>query len=440
MAVIKLHEHRDARIQILKNLDIELRIVETKNGEYLTNSLFNMTQLLRHHPYFKNRIVYDNFAHELLWTNDVGEKERLEDYHVDKIRYNCEDRFGVAFKSPDIWSALEIVGKENGINPIKEYFVSIANKWKPGDKKRAEYLLSRYMGANKKEQTKLDKAINRAYSLRWLISIIARAHATVQNPVKVDTVLVLYGGQGIGKSTALETICLADTFGRKYFGDSELAMDKYRDSVQSIQGKLIYELQELQKRSKAVETEKAFLSMQIDDVRLPYKRSNQRFARHTVFCATTNKKNVLHDATGSRRFWCVDLGTKKINIKKLKKDLPLIWAEAFHWYKQGYEWWLDDKEELQRIASAEDFTDPHPLTDSVLEAADLLKQPVTVAEIIEHLYKNIDPTKENHKHLDKSTRQNQNIISDILRSDGWIYARRKSKQGNKRVRGWFKDV
>jgi len=114
-------------------------------------------------------------------------------------------------------------------------------------------------------------------------------------------------------------------------------MDNYRDAVQSIQGKLIYEIQELAKRSKSQETEKAFLTRKIDDVRLPYKRSNEQFPRRTVFCATTNKKNVLHDATGSRRFWCVDLGSKKIDIDQLRKDLPQIWSEALHYYDQRAE-------------------------------------------------------------------------------------------------------
>jgi predicted P-loop ATPase len=172
-----------------------------------------------------------------------------------------------------------------------------------------------------------DTAINRAYSLRWLISIIARAHATVEKPVKVDTMLVLYGGQGIGKSTALQTIALDHIFSCRFFGDSELDMSKYKESVQSIQGKLIYELQELAKRTKDVEIEKAFLTRKIDDVRLPYKRVNEQIPRTTVFIRTANRKNVLTDASGSRRFWCVDLGYKKIKIPELRADIESIWGQ-----------------------------------------------------------------------------------------------------------------
>ena len=215
-------------------------------------------------------------------------------------------------------------------------------------------------------------------------------------------------------------------------------MDKYKEAVQSIQGKLIYEIQELARRSKSVEVEKAFLTRKIDDVRLPYKRANEKFARRTVFVATTNKKNVLHDATGSRRFWCVDLGKKKIDIAKLKKDLSLIWSEVLYYYDKEEQHYLTDKEEKLREQSAHDFTDPHPLTDAVLEIAERLHPPITTARVIQELYSNPDPTKDTMKHLDKSTRQNQNIINDILQSNGYEYGRKKSEMSDRRVRGWWK--
>jgi predicted P-loop ATPase len=425
----RLHSTQDARIVALQNLGFEIRIRRTDSGDKILAVLFNITQLLRHYPLFQNRARYDQFAQVVMWENEQGIKERISDYHIDTIRLECEDRWGVAFSADKVWSAVELVAKENAYNPILKHFESLRGKWK-GKKKRAERFLIDYLGA-------ADTEINRAYSLRFLLSVVARAYATIDKPVKVDTTLVLYGGQGIGKSTALEALCFSDTFGSIYFGDSELSMDKYKEAVQSIQGKLIYEIQELARRSKSVEVEKAFLTRKIDDVRLPYKRANEKFARRTVFVATTNKKNVLHDATGSRRFWCVDLGKKKIDITKLKKDLSLIWSEVLYYYDKKEQHYLTDKEEKLREQSAQDFTDPHPLTGAVLEIAERLHPPITTARIIEELYSNPDPTKDSMKHLDKSTRQNQNIINDILQSNGYEYGRKKAKMSDRRVRGWW---
>lgn len=101
------------------------------------------------------------------------------------------------------------------------------------------------------------------------------------------------------------------------------------------------------------------------------------------------------------------------------------------------QWYLTDEEEKLREQSAQDFTDPHPLTDAVLDIAERLKAPITTAKIIEDLYSSPDLTKESNKYLDKSTRQNQNIINDILQSHGYEYGRRKSAYSEKRLRGWW---
>ena len=426
----QLHNSTSARIEILLNIGFDIRIRRSESGDKVLASLYNITQLLRHHPVFKGRTYYDSFAESVLWEDEDEEWGEIRDHDVDMIRYVCQDRWSVNFKKDDIFAAVEIVAKEHKKNPIQDYFDSIRGMWRPGDKPRVEFLLCDYLGA-------ADTPINRAYSKRWLISIVARSRATLKRPVKVDAMLVLYGGQGIGKSTAVETLCFSNVLSGQYFGDSELSMDNYRESVQAIQGKAIYELQELAKRTKDVRVEKAFLSRKVDDVRLPYKRSYQKFARKTVFCATTNKKNVLNDASGSRRFWCVDLGNKPIDIASLRRDLDLIWSEALYYYEQKEQHYLNEEEEKLRVDSAHDFTDPHPLQDVVLEAVSLLSAPYTVSQILEHIYKDPDPTRYSIKHLDKSTRQNQAIISDILLSNGFVYARRRCAYKNDRLRGWW---
>ena len=429
----QLHNTTSARIEILTNMGFDIRIRRSDAGDKVLASLYNITQLLRHHPVFKNRMYYDSFAESVRWEDSGGEWGEITDHDVDMIRYVCQDRWSVNFKKDDIFAAVEIVAKEHKKNPIHDYFDTIRGAWKPGDEPRAERLLIDYFGAE-------DTPINRAYSIRWLISVAARTYATVRRPIKADAMLVLYGGQGIGKSTALRCLCFSNVLAGEYFGDSELSMDNYRESVQAIQGKAIYELQELAKRTKDVRVEKAFLSRDYDDVRLPYKRSYQKFARKTIFCATTNKKNVLNDASGSRRFWCVDLGRKKIDIAKLRKDLDLIWSEVLYHYEAGEQHYLTDAEEHLRVKSAQDFTDPHPLEDVVMEAVSLLSAPYTVSQILEHIYRDPDPTRHSIKHLDKSTRQNQAIISDILLSNNFVYARRKKNNNSQqRLRGWWPE-
>ena len=428
---VQLHAARDARIQVLHNLGFEIRTRTTQTGEYVIASLFNLVQLLRHHPQFKDRARYDEYSNECQWQNEHGIWERIKDLHIDQIRYTCEDMWAVAFTPANTWSAVGIVAMECTVNPVKDYFDSLVGKWKPSMRSKASKLLSYYMNA---EDTKLHSA----YSVRWLISIVARAYATLETPVIAHAMLVLYGAQGIGKSTALRTLALSHKFKHRYFGDADLDMSKYKESVQSIQGKMIYELQELAKRTKDVEIEKAFLSRIEDDVRLPFKRANEQIVRRAVFCRSVNRKNINTDASGSRRFYFVDLGTQKIKVAELERDLDDIWAEIVYYYRAGVQWHLTDEEEELRVQAAEDFTDAHPLTGAVLRiarnlAGDSLSLPVTVTQIIEQLYESDD-----NRHLDKQTRRNQAIINDILIADGWQFARRYHPiDKSKRVRGWW---
>ena len=125
-------------------------------------------------------------------------------------------------------------------------------------------------------------------------------------------------------------------------------------------------------------------------------------------------------------------------IAELEKDLPRIWSEALYRLDKKKEaHWLSAEEELLRIESAQDYTAPHPLTEPVLSIVSN-KPNITISEILKALYQDPDPMKRCIKHLDKSTRQNQLIISDILSSNGWRYERKRIK--GKLKRAWYPKI
>ena len=311
----------DGRIQALLNLGFELRVRRTQNGDYLKPSLFNMVQLLRNHPLLKGRLTLDGFAEVVFWEDDRGKQVRFSDkLHVPQIRFLCEDRWGVAFKKDEVMSAVYIVASENEVNPLHDHLDSLRGLWDPERDKPEAHKLLHYLGAPDSHKKGEPGYMARVYSHRWLLSVIARSYATLDNLVKADPCLLLYGKQRIGKSKALETICFYDKLGRRYFGDNEINMSKYADAVMQIRGKVIYELQEMAGRPKDAKIEKRFLSIQRDDCRFVYGRTNDLVARKTVFAYTTNKKNVLTDASGNSRLWCVDLGNKKIDLQAEGQD------------------------------------------------------------------------------------------------------------------------
>lgn len=438
----------DGRVQALLNLGFELRVRRTDNGDYVKPSLFNLVQLLRNHPILKGRAKMDSFSGLVFWENDQGKTERFNDKkHVAQIRFLCEDRWGVAFKKDEVISALYLVAGENEINPLHDHLDSLRGLWNPETDKPEAYKLFHYLGAPDSDQKGEDGYMARVYSHRWLLSIIARSYATLDNLVKADPCVLLYGHQRIGKSRALETICFNDALGRRYFGDNEIPMNKYPDAVMMIRGKLIYELQEMAGRPKDARIEKRFLSMQRDECRFVYGRENELVARKTIFAYTTNKKNVLTDASGNSRLWCLDLGNKKIDHKRLKERMPYIWSEILYRYdeymkdptdeKKAHlgQWWLTNEEEKLHIRESSAFEQSHPMTESVetkIESMDCSEfSPLKVADILRELKEEMCPF------LETGVRANSQIISDILQRNGYEYDRRRDPATGERVRGWF---
>jgi len=447
-------------LQKLTRAHYALKLGRTSQGEiYVKANLFNIAQFLRNHEDFKGSLKFDTFSNKI-FTQLEGSWEEWEDYYATRIKHHCIDLWDVDFKVSDIHAAAEIVAKENPQDDLLQYIRELPEKW--DGVKRIDTFLHDYFGVH-------DCELTRAYSRKHLIAGIARANATMKNLIKHDAMIILYGKQGLRKSSALEALCFAKKFGKKYFGDKPLDI-RSKDAVQTIQGKFIYEFQELAKRSKDKELEKSWIVEKEDDIRLPYKRCNQRFARKCIFFGTTNNAQILTDATGSRRFWIVETGRckhcagqidpktgqerthcipwgerEKINVPQLREDAEQLWAEAAEYYRRykagesdeqnDFTWWLTDEQDELREQDAANFAQEHPLTQAVLEAAENLQIP-TPARIIEELYKEKNPIHQTTKYLDKSTRLNQVIISDILVAAGYQYTR-KMIDGKQR-RGFFK--
>ena len=429
-------------MQIYRLIDkgFTLKIERNREGALqLKENLFNAVQLLKYEEKYQKTFQYDSFCRTIFHNPpniDDNVWEKIQDIHIYYVQLYFQDRYDCAFSDKTLWSAIDIVSRETQKDPLISYFKDLP-QWNPKrDKSICERLFIDYFKAK-------DTKLNRAYSLKFCISVVARIHATIDRPIKCDTMPVLYGDQGIKKSTALERLCFYLKFGRRYFGDTPLQIENAKDSVMSITGKAIYEMKELARRTKDRQLEKSWLDHQIDEIRKPYKREIERIVRRCVFIATTNRSQVLSDSTGSRRFWVIEVGTElnpgeKIDTDKIEQIADLIWAEAYYRWKNKEPWWLSDAEEKLRKESAEDYTAQHPLTDAVMDIVRSLqtnKKPVTVSTIIKELWEETNPMKaDSKKYLDKSTRRTQAIIADILRSKGGKYVR--ISFNNEQIRCW----
>ena len=177
------------------------------------------------------------------------------------------------------------------------------------------------MGAKKDEY-------NMAISKNWWISMVARVFSP---GCKVDNMVIFEGGQGLGKSTALDAI------GGKWYVEANENINS-KDFYQLLHGKLVIEFSELDAFNKSdTNTIKKVVSCRTDRFRAPYGRAPADWPRQCVFIGTTNETNYLTDSTGARRFWPISVNNIKIN--KIKRDREQLFAEAVHRYKNGETWY-----------------------------------------------------------------------------------------------------
>lgn len=197
-----------------------------------------------------------------------------------------------------------------------------------------------------------DKAYVRAVAAKTLIAAVARA---VTPGAQVDTMLVLMGEQGIGKTSVVRT--LASVIDGGY---SELLDMRDKDSILAMQSSLLTEVSEL----RALNTHqndflKAFWSRTFDRIRAPYARTAADHKRRMVFIGTTNDDDFLSDRT-NRRYWPVACTSASSLTKTQTVEL---WREAALRYAAGEQWWLNAEEQVSQVAAAEGAREQNVVVD-----------------------------------------------------------------------------
>lgn len=275
----------------------------------------NAEVILRLDPRWAGRLRVSRFDGETYLDG-----ERVTDSTETRVSLWIERVYGVEIATPKVGEVMRAIAEDDPFHPVRDYLTGLEWDGKP----RAQRLLADYLGAE-------DTPLHAEIGLRFLISAVARI---CEPGCKVDTVLVLVGVQGAGKSTALRTLAVRP----HWFSDSLIDF-RAKDALQGLRGVWLWELAELDSihRSEASAV-KAFLTAQHDWFRPPYGRNFTRWARQTVFVASTNEGAFLKDPTGSRRFWPVRVG--RIDLDALARDVPQLWAEAMAWYRAGERWWL----------------------------------------------------------------------------------------------------
>ena len=311
-----------------EDTDWQSRLELDRRGNIIDN-IRNVGLITKFDENFKN-VVYNEFKDTLDVIGPLPWEQVKQGWN-DTDFANAKMYFGSKY---GIWSPakfkdaiLATASSERRYHPIKEYFDSLTWDGTP----RVDTLLIDYFGAD-------DTPYTRAVIRKTLVAAVARIY---KPGTKFDSILVLNGPQGVGKSTFFAIL------GKEWFSDSLSISDmKDKTASEKLINNWILEISEMSGiRKTEVEVVKSFVSRQDDKFRQAYGVNVESHPRKCIIVGSTNSEGgFLRDVTGNRRFWPVHVpGTGKYHPWELNCT-DQIWAEAIHLYNEGEDLFLKGRE------------------------------------------------------------------------------------------------
>jgi len=313
-----------------------------KHGK-VKDTLGNLALILRNDPKLKD-ISYNIHRSGIDIRKDAAGKTTIpwtqlkpgwNESDLGAVQIYLERVYGL-YTPSKLKGILLAIAAERSYHPIRDYFAALPD-W--DGVTRVDTLFVDYLGTP-------DTEYSRAVARKMMVAAVARIY---EPGVKFDSVVVLNGPQGMGKSSFFAKL------GGKWFSDSLTISDmKDKAAPEKLQGYWILELGELAGLKKMdVETVKAFITRQDDKFRHSYGYSVEDHPRQCIIVGSTNNGDgFLRDVTGNRRFWPVTCTTGAPNRPwDVEKVVNQLWAEAYQLYKAGEPLFLSP--EVEKMAAME---------------------------------------------------------------------------------------
>lgn len=338
--------------------DTLIKDVTTVKGvtvSHIAKTPDNIILFLENHPTYAGKLKYN----EYLRMKEYDGNE-FSDFNQSEISNDIFRNLGYNNKG---WveDALNEVFNRHRYNPVVDYIKSL--KW--DGRKRMDSIFIDLLDAD-------DTDLNRKLTRKWMIAAVKR---TLVPGCKFDNMIVLQGAQGIGKSTICERLA------RGFFSTISLEEIGNKDIIDKMNKTWIAIIDEMDTfNKKEMSSVKTFLSQVKDTTRLAYARNVSNFNRHCIFIGSTNDDTFLRDTTSSveRRFWVIKCNKTKMDGKirqtMTDKYVDQLWAEAYHYYMEDPDQYLDmDQgmiEEFARIQNQFKTFNDDEIVDFVKDALD----------------------------------------------------------------------
>jgi putative DNA primase/helicase len=376
------------RSAIIEWKDIGLT-VDNKDVPHPT--LANASAIMRFHPKFEGKIWYDSFCERIYHTLYGDTPREWDDIDSKRATAFIQSQLNLPRISLKIVEDAVIhAAHERPVNSVKQWLESI--EW---DK---EERLSTWVGdCLGVELTPYSMAVGR----NWLISMVARVY---RPGCQVDTMPVLEGMQGEGKSKTIEIL------GDRWFAAVSTAFGSF-EFIDTIQGKWLIEIPDMAGFGKREHGQViSAITTRSDRYRAKYGRFDKDHPRKCVFAATSETDDYLAEMRGFRRYW--PLRCKGIDQDTLIDQRPQLFAEAAAAFHAKEPWHLMPAEDTAAEQMARNNDDPWTMDVlSYVESRALAGHPVHPVTIL--LDSKIEyPRKE----LNQAVKLR---VITILKANGW---------------------
>lgn len=330
-----------------------------RSGDILSNR-YNIELILRNDPDLKDLFGFELFSQRIAvkrqprWKRNAELGSYWNDTDDASLRILIENSYGIDNR-PKIDDCILAIAADNSFHIIRDWLNSLI--WDGVN--RIDTLFTDFLGAD-------DSSYTKAVCRKFLVAAVAR----VMKPgVKYDTMPVLVGPQGVGKSYILKKLA------GKWFSDSITSLQG-KEAFEQLRGVWIEEFSELSAMRKMdIEIIKQYTTKQVDTYRPAYARTLMDFPRQCVFVGTTNTENFLRDKTGNRRFLPIRVGIKQPTKSLFDNDIDdyvnQVWAEAVQAFNSGESLILEGDDVDTAKKTQEEHMEENPLHGALQEYLDM---------------------------------------------------------------------
>lgn len=339
--------------------------LEKNNRGKVCASYDNLLMIACRHPLFGRNLAFNHNIGAPVWLSPMPWHDKLQRESItdttEGLRYRDNDDMeirdfwvrqfrGMELPSlPAIRDVCSMAALRHGFHPIRDAFSTLPT-W--DGIPRLDTVLSRFLGC-------ADTTYTRAISRKFFCAVVARA---LHPGIKFDSMLVMIGPQGQGKSTFCETIAGNPS----WYRESLPPISRMADVVSAIKSKLICEWSEMSgMASTEIEGIKAFLSSRHDEARLSYERHTLSYPRQAVLIGTSNDETPLRDRTGGRRFWPVHVSAGFIDCAGFALERSAVMSEAAAALAAGETLYLAGDAATDALAAQEEAREVDPGEETI---------------------------------------------------------------------------